>query len=332
MKKILFLILVISLISCGKETPKTFSLTGTTSGLADGTLLFLDHNNQQIDSTIVTNNRFTFNTKLPSTPIDLWLRVEDFSKYRSFWAENNPMTFDATKTDFKSAIIKGSKTEDLSFSLYQKVDSLSYGESLKIEKEFVKQHPNSIISASILSVYATTWGIEDTRELYEQFSAENKNSMYGKEIANYIELFKNPKIGAPFVDVAMQDPSGTVQKLSDLRGKTILLEFWASWCGPCREENPNLVKTYEAFHSKGFEIYAVSLDQDKNSWMKAIQKDGLPWKHVSDLKGSQNKASLTYGISGIPDNFLISETGEIIARNLRGDKLDEKLAEILASK
>jgi hypothetical protein len=201
MKKILFLGLAIAMISCGKQEPKTFSLTGTTAGIADGTWLFLDHGNQRLDSTTVTNNAFTFNTNLPSSPINLWLRVEDFSKYRSFWAENNPMTFDATKTDFKNAMITGSETENLSFSLYQKVDSLSYGETLAIEKDFVKLHPNSIVSASILSVYATTWGIEDTRELYEQFSVANKNSTYGKEIKRYIELFKNPKIGAQFVDI-----------------------------------------------------------------------------------------------------------------------------------
>ena len=117
--------------------------------------------------------------------------------------------------------------------------------------------------------------------------------------------------------------------MSELNGKVILLEFWASWCGPCRQENPNLVKTYNIFNPKGFEIFAVSLDEDKESWLKAIQEDNLKWKHVSDLKGSRNEASLIYGINGIPDNFLISENGEIIGRNLRGDKLNQKLKEIL---
>jgi len=127
----------------------------------------------------------------------------------------------------------------------------------------------------------------------------------------------------------MEDENGKLKKLSDIKGKTVLLEFWASWCGPCRRENPNLVKTYENFSSKGFEIFAVSLDVDKDSWQKAIAKDGLNWKHVNDLKGQSNEASLIYGVSGIPDNFLISANGEIIGRNLRGESLNQKLKEIL---
>jgi thiol-disulfide isomerase/thioredoxin len=127
----------------------------------------------------------------------------------------------------------------------------------------------------------------------------------------------------------MAAQNGDSLKLSEIKGKTILLEFWSSWCSPCRKENPNLVKTYKKFKPKGFEIFAVSLDEDKNSWLKAIEKDRLNWKHVSDLKGDGNEASLIYGINGIPDNFLIAENGEIIGRDLRGEELDKKLTEVL---
>lgn len=122
---------------------------------------------------------------------------------------------------------------------------------------------------------------------------------------------------------------GTTFKLSNLRGEFVLIEFWASWCGPCRQENPNLVKTYDEFNSKGFEVFAVSLDEDKDSWLKAIEKDSLNWKHVSDLKGRENEASLIYGVNGIPDNFLINQNGVIVARNLRGEKLNKKLEELI---
>ena len=100
-------------------------------------------------------------------------------------------------------------------------------------------------------------------------------------------------------------------------------------CGPCRQENPNLVKTYQKFKSEGFEVFAVSLDQEKESWLQAIETDSLNWEHVSDLKGSDNEASLIYGISGIPDNFLIDRNGVIIGRNLRGNELNEKLTELM---
>jgi peroxiredoxin len=127
----------------------------------------------------------------------------------------------------------------------------------------------------------------------------------------------------------MEDTNGEVRKLSDFKDKLVLLEFWASNCLPCRQENPNLIKTYEKFKPKGFEIFAVSQDTKKESWLKAIEKDKLPWLQVSDLKGADNSASLIYGVHGIPDNFLIDQNGIIVGRNLRGKKLNEKLNELL---
>ncbi len=329
MKKIIFGIITLLAISCNEKKETEFSLNGTTNGIENGTILYLDIGNKTIDSTKIENNTFVFNSKLPNSPLQVIIRKKDFSQFRYLWAENKPMTFDATKTDFRNAKITGSESENLNFSLHQKTDTLPRNERQKLEIEFVKNNPNSIISASMLSFYSTTWGKEKTKELYEQLSSENKNSKFGKEIAKYIELNKEPKIGEKFADFESEDQNGKLIKLSELKGKAVLLEFWASWCGPCRQENPNLVKTYEKFNPKGFEIFAVSLDEDKESWLKAIEKDGLNWEHVSDLKGQRNEASLIYGINGVPDNFLIAENGEIIGRNLRGDELNAKLKEIL---
>lgn len=331
MKKTVFGLIILLSISCN-ENPKTeFSLIGNINGIENGTILYLDNilANKLIDSTIIENNQFKFQTKLSKTPLETVLRTKDNSHYRFLWLENKPMTFDGTKMDFRHAIVKGSDSENLNQTLYNHIDTLSRTERPRLEKEFVENNPNSIVSASILSVYVTTWGKEKAAELFEKFSAENKNSEYGKKIADYIRLNKDPKMGEQFVDFEMSDPYGNSKKLSDLKGKTILLEFWASWCGPCRQENPNLVKTYKKFNTKGFEIFAVSLDEEKDSWLMSIKKDSLNWEHVSDLKGNDNEASLIYGVNGIPDNFLIDQNGVIIGRNLRGDKLNEKLAEIL---
>lgn len=329
MKKIILGIITLLVVSCSEKPQTEFSLSGQTNGIENGTILYLDIGNKTIDSTKIENNIFVFKSVLPDFPIQVIIRKKDFSQFRYLWAENKPMTFDATKTNFRNAQVTGSGTENLSFGLSQKINTLSRKEQQKFEIEFVKSNPNSIVSASMLSLYSTTWGKEKTTELYEEFSKENKNSKFGQEIAKYIELNREPKIGEHFVDFGMTNHNGIVKKLSDVKGKAVLLEFWASWCGPCLQENPNLVKTYKDFNSKGFEVFAVSLDSDKESWLKEIEKGNLIWEHVSDLKGRGNKASLIYGINGVPDNFLITENGLIVGRNLRGEKLNEKLKEIL---
>lgn len=331
MKKIIFGIITLLVISCYEKSTTEFSLDGTTNGIINGTVLYLDNISAKklIDSVVVENNSFSFRTKLPKSPIQVILRTKDFSYYRFLWLENNPMTFDASQMNFRNAIVTGSSEENLSQTLSKEIDSLPGDEHLKKYIEFVNKHPNSIYSAFVLSTYSKNWGKEKTKELFDQFSAENKNSEYGKSIAKYIELNKNPKIGEKYVDFEMEDTNGEVRKLSDFNGKLVLLEFWASWCGPCRQENPNLVKTYEKYNPKGFEVFAVSLDDSKEGWKKAIIKDGLAWTHVSDLKGADNSASLIYGVYGIPDNYLIDQNGKIIERNLRGEKLNEKLNELL---
>ena len=331
MKRILFTLLSILGVSCTQKPAPVFSLSGTTNGIENGTMLYLYNSvtKENIDSTYVINNAFTFNTPLPESPLRAILKTKDYSHYRFLWLENQPMTLDAGETDFRRAEVTGSQPEELSQRLSRELDTLSEGEVQKKEIAFVKDHPNSIVSANMLAIYATTWGKEKTRELFTQFSAENKHSVYGKKIEKYIELMVEPDIGEKFVDFAMADAEGTSKKLSDVKGKVILLEFWASWCAPCRKENPNLVKTYNRFHPKGFEILAVSLDEKRESWLQAIEEDGLPWYHVSDLSGDENMAGLIYGVSGIPDNFLIDNQGIIIDRNLRGEALDKRLEELL---
>ena len=128
----------------------------------------------------------------------------------------------------------------------------------------------------------------------------------------------------------MKNPKGTELRLSSLKGKVVLIDFWASWCGPCRKENPNVVKLYKKYKSKGFEVFSVSLDQDANAWNKAIAQDGLIWpNHVSDLLGWQTPMTQLYGFNAIPYTVLVNEEGNIVGVNLRGEELEQKLKEVL---
>jgi peroxiredoxin len=137
--------------------------------------------------------------------------------------------------------------------------------------------------------------------------------------------------GATAPEISASTPDGKTMKLSDFRGKIVMIDFWASWCRPCRMENPNVLKVYNQYHSKGFEILGVSLDQDKSKWVAAIQQDGLVWNHISDLGGWQSRPAAVYGVSSIPATVLVDKEGKIIARNLRGPALEAKLMEVFGN-
>lgn len=149
-----------------------------------------------------------------------------------------------------------------------------------------------------------------------------------------IEVGKKTNVGVTATDFTQNDPTGKPVKLSDFRGQYVLVDFWASWCKPCRAENPNLLKAYNKYKSKNFTILGVSIDDSdmKKAWLNAVQQDGLPWTQTSELKGANSEAALAYGVTAIPANFLISPEGKILAKNLRGAELEKKLAELLGSK
>ncbi|HYF69395.1 MAG TPA: TlpA disulfide reductase family protein [Ohtaekwangia sp.] len=152
------------------------------------------------------------------------------------------------------------------------------------------------------------------------------------QFTEMVDKMKITAIGQPAPEIALPDTTGQIVKLSSMKGKYVLLDFWAKWCGPCRQENPNVVRAFQKYKDKGFTVFGVSLDRSKQDWLKAIAEDQLTWTHVSDLKFWQSEAAKTYNITGIPFSLLLDPNGIIIAKNLRGRALDNKLAEIFANK
>lgn len=153
-----------------------------------------------------------------------------------------------------------------------------------------------------------------------------------KNFVQYVDKLKTTAVGQPAPEIALPNPEGSVVKLSSMKGKYVLVDFWAKWCGPCRQENPNVVRVYNKYKDKGFTVFGVSLDRSKEDWLKAIKDDNLTWTHVSDLKFWQSEAAKTYGITAIPFSLLLDPNGVIIAKNLRGPALENKLAEIFGKK
>lgn len=190
------------------------------------------------------------------------------------------------------------------------------------------------MGTSLASLFALNFINIDTdfpiyEALAQRFEKENPNSPHAKALIGRVARIKGVSVGAQAPDIALSDTTGKSVALSSLRGKYVLIDFWASWCGPCRAENPNVVRMYNKFKDKGFSIYSVSLDQAKANWTKAIRNDNLTWTHVSDLKFWQSAAAQQYGVQAIPATFLLDREGKIIAKNLRGDALEQKLEEVL---
>lgn len=209
-------------------------------------------------------------------------------------------------------------------------------------KEVEQQHADNIkkkineMGNSIAAFYAINFldadkEFEFLSNLAQKFKKELPNSMYTKQFVEQVEGLRKLAVGMPAPDIALPNTEGDTVRLSSLRGKYVMIDFWAAWCKPCRIENPNVVRMYDKYHDKGFEIYGVSLDRTKKAWLEAIQEDNLKWTHVSDLKYFDSEAAALYNINAIPATVLLDKEGNIIAKNLRGEALEEKLAEIFAT-
>jgi thiol-disulfide isomerase/thioredoxin len=308
-----------------------YRIEGRVQGYPNGTKLYLhdvtDGSYKPIDSTIIVNDRFSFSGYIKTVYLKSGISTADFSDRVIFWLEKGQTSFLAGKGNFKKAIIEGTKIQGEQNKLNRQLDTAKNAEA--VECLFIRNNPGSVISAYILSVYCSSWKKDTVSTLYNALSKDFKTTGYGKKVFDYLSLNRNLKIGDRYVDFAQKDTSNKWVKLSAFKGKVVLLEFWGSWCGPCREENPELVKIYNEFKANGFEILGVAAETDKRQWMNAIKTDGLTWTNVTDLKGGSNKAAMIYGVAGYPTNFLIDKTGIIIAREVYGEDLRNWLLKIL---
>ena len=197
------------------------------------------------------------------------------------------------------------------------------------QQQFINQYPGSYISLlALIEQSGNDIDVATVEPVYKSLSASVRNTSAGVEFAKAIDAARVTSVGAMAPVFTQNDVNGKPVNLTDFRGKYVLVDFWASWCGPCRSENPNVVKAYNQYKDKNFTILGVSLDRPgkKDDWLAAIKADGLVWTQVSDLKFWDNDAAKLYGIKGIPKNYLLDPTGKIIDKNLRGNELNTKLA------
>lgn len=197
------------------------------------------------------------------------------------------------------------------------------------EMQYVRDYPNSIISASTLSFYATSWGRKVVKKMYIQLSDDLKKTVYGDKIRHFLALNKEFKIGDSIVDFTMSDRNDNLVRFSSLKAKYVLLQFWSSQCGPCLREIPELAQVYDDYKYKGLEVLAVSIDNNKQKWIEAIDKYNLDWVNVCDYKHAENEAAIIYGVSRVPYNILVDNKGYIIAMDVIASDLRSSLKELI---
>jgi peroxiredoxin len=322
------------------------------------------------DSVILQNGKFQFTGTVDSAdPVGAYLTLNpkgtgsNTGDYKSVYLEAGNITV-TSPDSLNNAVVAGSKTNaanaeydallkpvnDAYEALQKKQDAATPDQQksdefakendktekaieareAELNKKFITTHPDSYLSLNVLESFAYGADYVDIAPLYNGLSDAVRQTAAGKKFGDRLPLLKAVALNATAPEFTEADTSGKLVSLSSFRGKYVLIDFWASWCGPCRHENPNVVKAFTHYKGQNFTIIGVSLDRPgaKDKWLAAIHKDGLAWTQVSDLQFWDSKTAALYAVRGIPQNFLLDPNGKIIAKNLRGDDLENKLEEL----
>jgi len=346
------------------EKKFSFKVDGTIKNFS-GTTMYVIHkeNDKEItDSAKVVNGKFTFNLK-SSEPNIYWFSIKNDPNTVFFFADAVPVKVKMNADSMAFATVEGGKTNadyleyrafinnliviqqkmQADFNTAIQNNNTNAQNAIKEEyqnlntqymsglKTFLKTHSKSPVSAYIIGNDLNNAAIPlaEVTEALSYIDKSLENNSYIKAANKRVDDAKGTTVGYKATNFSQNTPDGKKVSLTDFRGKYVLIDFWASWCKPCRMENPNVVAAYNRYKDKGFTVLGVSMDSNKDPWVNAIQQDNLTWTNVSDLKGWGNEVGKIYGVTGIPQNYLIDKEGKIVAKDLRGVLLEEKLAEII---
>ncbi len=321
----IWLLVIVSLASC-QQSPKGYVLHGEVANMKEGKVYLKKFRNKMFfeqDTADIKDGKFTF-TGVVEQPLLYGIATESMNYPQQFFLENVEMNV-KMEADGENFMIQGSPQNDIFLGNAGKI----YQKDFSID-DLIASHPDSPAAAFYLYRYFTyQLTLDELKVTRSKISPALNDSPYVIDLDIIIGQLEKVQIGQIAPDFTLPDTEGNPVSLSDFRGQYILLDFWAAWCPPCRRENPNVVETFNKYKDKNFTIIGISLDYNKENWLKAIADDKLTWTHVSDLKYWDSEIPALYGVRGIPANMLLDTNGVIIAKNIMGEKLSETLNTVL---